>query len=137
MQVGTYLNFDGDCEAAFNYYAEHLGGKVVAMMKFADGPMAQQVAPQDRDRIMHAKLELGGHAIMGTDCTQDRPYQPIRCVHVVLGIDDPARAERLFAALAASGRVEMPFQQTFWAYRFGVVTDRFGVPWMINCEKAP
>ena len=135
MQLNTYLNFDGNCAQAFDYYARHIGGQVVALMKFGDGPMAQHTPAQDRDKVMHARIDLPGGTLMGTDCTSDRPWQPIRCAYVVLHVDDAASAERIFGALADGGKVEMPLQQTFWAHRYGITVDRFGVPWMVNCEK--
>ena len=136
MHLNTYLNFDGNCEAAFNYYAEHLGGKVVALMKFGEGPMAQQVAPEARDKVMHARLDVDGSTIMGTDCTDQHAYAPIHCAYVVINLNDAPNAERIFNALADGGKVRMPLQQTFWAHRYGITVDRFGVPWMVNCEKA-
>lgn len=135
MQLNTYLNFDGDCEAAFNYYAQHIGGKVTALMKFGDSPMAQQVPADSRGKVMHACVELDGYKLMGTDCTPDHPYQPIRCAHVALHVDDVDKAERIFNALADGGEVKMPLQETFWAKRYGMTIDRFGVPWMVNCAK--
>ncbi len=100
MQLSTYLNFDGDCEAAFSYYAKHIGGKVTALMKFADSPMAQQVPAGSRNKVMHACIELDGCKLMGTDCTPDHPYQPIHCAHVALHVEDADKAERIFKALA-------------------------------------
>jgi PhnB protein len=136
MQLNTYLNFDGDCEAAFNYYSRHLGGKIVVLMKYADGPMAERTPPEARDKVMHARYEVDGFSLMGTDCTAEHPYRPINCAYVLVNLDDAAKAERVFTALADGGKVEMPLQETFWAHRYGVARDRFGVPWMVNCERA-
>ena len=136
MQLNTYLNFEGNCEAAFNYYARHLGGKVAAVLKFGDSPMAASIPAAHRDRVMHARYDVAGHTLMGTDCTPDHPYQPIRCAYIAIQLDDEAEAERIFKALADGGNVQMPLQQTFWAHRYGATVDRFGVPWMVNCEKA-
>ena len=136
MQLNTYLNFNGDCEAAFRHYVQRLGGKIVALMKFGDGPMAAQTPAQDHGKVMHARYEVDGSTLMGTDCTSDYPYQPIKCAYVVINLDDADKAERVFNALADGGKVEMPLQQTFWAHRYGITVDRFGVPWMVNCEKA-
>jgi len=128
-------NFDGNCEAAFNYYAGHLGGKVVTLMKFGDSPMAASIPATHRDKIVHARYDVAGQTLMGTDCTPDHPYQPIRCAHIAIQLTDEAEAERIFKALADDGNVQMPLQQTFWAHRYGAVVDRFGVPWMVNCDK--
>ena len=136
MQLNTYLNFDGNCEAAFNYYAQHLGGKVVALLKFGDSPMAKRTPVQEHDKVMHARYEVDGATLMGTDRTSDYPWEPIKCAYVVINLDGAPKAERIFNALADGGKVDMPLQETFWAHRYGITVDRFGVPWMVNCEKA-
>jgi PhnB protein len=136
MQLNTYLNFDGNCEAAFNYYAQHVGGKVVALLKFGDSPMAKRTPSEAHDKIMHARYEVDGCTLMGTDRTADYPWEPIKSAYVVINLDDAAKAERIFNALADGGKVDMPLQETFWAHRYGMTVDRFGVPWMVNCEKA-
>lgn len=133
MQFHTYLSFDGTCEAAFTFYAGLFGGKLAALMRFGEMPGDQTPAPF-RDRVMHARLELAGHVLMGTDATPDCPHRAVQGSHVVVDLDTPEEAERVFAALAQGGRVEMPIQQTFWAQRYGIVVDRFGVPWMVNCN---
>jgi PhnB protein len=134
MQLNPYLTFDGQCEAAFRFYEQALGGKVEAMMTYADSPMADQTPPEMRGKIMHARLLLGGSVLMGSDSPAG-PFEAMKGISVTLGIDEPAEADRVFNALSAGGTVTMPIQETFWARRFGMVTDRFGTPWMINCEK--
>jgi len=84
--------------------------------------------------VMHARLIVGDEVLMGSDAPPDR-YEPMKGITVTLGVDEPADAERIFSALAEGGTVQMPIQQTFWAARFGMLTDRFGTPWMINCEQ--
>jgi PhnB protein len=134
MQLNPYLTFDGRCEAAFKLYAEALGGKIEMMMTHEGSPMAAQVSPEWRNKIMHARLALGDTLLMASDAPPDR-YEPMKGFSVTLDIDSPAEAERVFHALAEKGTVRMPIQETFWAARFGMLTDRFGTPWMINCEK--
>ncbi len=134
MQLNPYLFFDGRCEAAFNFYAGVLGGDIVAMMRHEGSPMEQNVSAEWRQKIMHARLVAGAQVLMGSDVPPDQ-YQPAQGFSVTLGVDDPAEAERIFAALAQDGTVQMPLQQTFWALRFGMLVDRFGIPWMINCEQ--
>jgi PhnB protein len=134
MQMNPYLTFDGRCEAAFKFYEKVLGGKIVAMMSHEGTPSADHVAPEWRSKIMHARLMLGDVALMGSDAPPDH-YEPTKGISVTLGIDDPAEAERVFHALAEKGTVKMPIQKTFWAARFGMLTDQFGTPWMINCEQ--
>jgi PhnB protein len=133
MRLHPYLNFDGDCRAAFEFYARVLGGRIVAMSRFGDMPGCEHLGDASRERIMHARLEAHGHVLMGTDATPEYPYHGVVGAHVVLDVDDEDAAERLFAELAADGHVEMPLQPTFWARRYGIAVDRFGVPWMVNC----
>jgi PhnB protein len=133
MQINPYLSFNGTCETAFKFYAKALGGEIEAMMPFEGSPMAEHVAPDWRNKIMHATLNVEGDVLMGSDAPPDR-FQPPQGFHVSLQFDDVAKAERVFAALADKGTVHMPIQQTSWARRFGMCVDQFGIPWMINCE---
>ena len=96
--------------------------------------MADQTPREWRDKIMHARLIVSGEVLMGSDAPPDR-YEPMKGITVTLGVDEPAEAERIFNALSEGATVQMPIQQTFWAARFGMLTDRFGTPWMINCEQ--
>ena len=135
MQLNPYLLFNGQCEAAFRFYERCLGGRIVAMMPHAGTPAEGQVPPEWRDKIIHARLVVGDQVLMGSDAPPDHFEKP-QGFSVTLGIDNPIEAERLFNALAENGTVRMPIQQTFWAERFGMLVDRFGIPWMINCEKS-
>ena len=134
MQVNPYLFFDGRCEAAFKFYAELLGGKIEAMLPHAGTPADGHVPPEWRDKIMHARLTAGDIILMGSDAPPDHFDQP-KGFYVNVSVADPAEAERIFAALTENGTVRMPLQETFWATRFGMCVDRFGTPWMVNCEK--
>jgi PhnB protein len=134
MQLNPYLSFNGKCEEAFKFYEKVLGGKVEMMMKYEGSPMADQTPPEWRDKIMHARLIVSGEVLMGSDAPPNR-YEPMKGITVTIGVDEPADAERVFGALAEGGTVQMPIQQTFWAARFGMLVDRFGTPWMINCEQ--
>jgi PhnB protein len=134
MEMSPYLFFNGQCEAAFKFYEKVLGGKIQAMMTFEGTPMGEQVSPEWRKKIIHARLTVGDEVLMGSDCPPDH-FQPMKGFSVTLGIDSPAEAERVFHALAEKGTVQMPIQETFWARRFGSLVDQFGTPWMINCEK--
>jgi PhnB protein len=135
MQLIPYLGFNGQCEAAFKFYEQCLGGKIVAMMTYGETPAAGHTSPEFKDRIMHARLVADDAVLMGGD----RPHaesETARGFCVSIQIDDPVRAERIFNALADGGQVQMPIGETFWALRFGMLIDRFGTPWMVNCEKA-
>jgi PhnB protein len=135
MDVNTYLNFDGNCAAAFKFYEKVLGGKILMVMSYGDMPGCSDMPADVKARIAHARMQLGDKLLMGSDSPPGRFEQP-KGFHVNIGVDDPAQADRLFAALAESGTVTMPIQETFWAARFGMLVDQFGTPWMINCEKA-
>lgn len=135
MQINPYLNFNGDCEAAFKFYERCLGGKIVMMLSHGAAPSAEHVPPAWHDKIMHARLEVGDRILMGSD-TPPEYYEETKGFYVQLGIDDPAEAERIFQALAENGTVRMPIEPTFWASRFGMLVDQFGIPWMINCETS-
>ena len=135
MELNPYLCFNGQCEAAFKFYEQCLGGKIVAMMTYQDSPMQEQTPSEWRNKIMHARLMVGDKMLMGSDAPPDR-YEPMKGFSVTLGITDPNVAERIFHALSANGTVQMPIQKTFWATRFGMLVDQFGTPWMINCEPA-
>ena len=134
MQLNPYLTFNGQCEAAFKFYEQCLGGKIEAMMPHAGTPAEEHVPVEWRDKIMHARLAVGDGVLMGSDAPPER-YEKPRGFSVSLQIKDPAQAERAFHALAEGGAVQMPIQPTFWAARFGMLVDRFGTPWMINCDK--
>jgi len=115
--------------------AQCLGGKIVAMLPHAGTPAAAHPPPERQDKILHARLDVGGQVLMGSGAPPDHYHSP-KGFSVTIGLNDPAEAERIFQALAENGTVRMPIQETFRAVRFGMLVDRFGIPWMINCEKA-
>jgi PhnB protein len=135
MKWNPYLTFDGRCEAAFKFYEKCLGGKIVAMLPFGDTPACDHVPADHRGKIMHGRLVAGDQVLMGSDTTPEHPYEGVKGCSVAIQFNDPAEAERVFQALATNGTVTMPIQQTFWAVRFGMLVDQFGVPWMVNCEE--
>ena len=135
MQLNPLLTFNGRCEEAFKFYQQWLGGNIQTMMTYADSPMGDQVPSEWREKIIHATMIVGGTTLMGNDAPPDR-YEEPRGISVTIQINDPADAERIFRALSEDGTVTMPLQETFWAARFGMVVDRFGIPWMLNCGKS-
>ncbi len=135
MLLSPYLFFNGQCEAAFKFYEQCLGGKIVAMMTYGETPMADQTPPERLNAIVHARLTVGDMVLMGADAPPDR-YEKPQGFAVSFIVAEPAEAERLFHALAANGTIVMPIEETFWAVRFGMCVDQFGILWMINCEKA-
>ena len=133
MKIHTYLTFDGQCEAAFNYYAECLGGSL-ELMRMGESPEAANVPEAFHDRVMHVCLTVGDQLLMASDSLPMHPYEGIKGCSISLQVGNVPEAERLYAALSAGGSVQMELQQTFWATLFAMFTDRFGVSWMINCE---
>ena len=135
MQLNPYLSFKGDCEAAFKFYEKVIGGKLEAIFPFEGTPAGEHVPPEWRKKIMHAQLRIGNELLMGSD-TEPNRYETPRGFSVTLNIQDPSQAEKVFNALSESASIKMPIQETFWAARFGMLVDRYGIPWMVNCEKA-
>ena len=133
MQMDPYLSFKGDCEAAFRLYERCLGGQLGAIFRYGGSPMAGEAPADWADKVMHGTLTLGNRVLMGGDVAPDR-YEEPRGFSLSLQIASTAEAERIFQDLAEAGRILMPLAETFWAARFGMVVDRFGIPWMINCE---
>ena len=134
MQTSTHLHFNGNCREAFDFYARTFGGKIVFSMTYGESPAAEQTCAQSRDKIIHARVDFGGQFLLGCDTSGEHYHTP-QGFNVMAAVEQPAEAERIFATLADGGKVTMPVQETFWAQRFGMVTDRFGTPWMVNCEK--
>ena len=135
MQMTTYLSFKGECEAAFKFYEQCLDGQLGAIFRYAGSPLADQVPADWQDKVMHGSFTLGDQLLMGGDVAPDRYEQP-KGFSLSLQIQSAADAERIFHELAKGGTVMMPLEKTFWAARFGMVVDRFGIPWLINCEAS-
>ncbi len=135
MRATPHLSFNGLCEAAFGFYERCFGAGRVTMIRYGDSPMADEAPPEWRDKILHATLASGDLLLMGGDVLPGQ-YEAPKGFAILLGLDDAAEADRIFQALAEAGTVQVPLQETFWSARFGVVVDRFGVPWEINCGKA-
>ncbi len=133
MKVNIYLYFPGSCEEAFTFYQSVLGGEILAMHRFAGSPGEGMVPKEWGDKIMHVDMEVAGVHLMGSDLAPDHFVKP-QGYNVSLQIEEPEEAERAFAALSEGGQVTMALEQTFWARRFGILTDRFGINWMVNCE---
>jgi len=127
------LSFDGRCEAAFKFYERCLGGKITFTLTWGDSPMAKDAPAEWGGKICHMSLTVGDVVFAGADV---QGYEAPRGFAILLGLSDAADAERIFTALAENGTVSVPLQETFWALRYGHVTDQFGIPWAINCEKS-
>ena len=135
MHLTTYLSFNGKCEEAFEFYAGVLRGTILGKFKYGDSPEADQTPPDFKDKIMHISMKAGESVLMGSDSLPQFRSTP-QGFSVSINLEDTAEAERIYAELAPGAAVKMPIQETFWAHRFAVLIDRFGVPWMINCGKA-
>lgn len=135
MQLNTHVNFNGQCEAAFKFYEQALGGRITSMASFESTPAGEEVPAEWRKKIMHAAIKIGDGVLLGADAPAER-YQPPQGFALTIQTDQPAEADRVFEALAEKGQVQLPIQQTFWAARFGMLTDQFGIAWMVNCAQA-
>ena len=133
MKITTYLNFPGSCRAALEFYAQHLGGKIVTISTWAQSPMA---APPGlaADSVIHARFTLGDTLIMASDGPPER-VQPMRSAYLCISVDSNEEAERIDKVLSEGGEVFMAMGETFFAHRFSQLRDRFGINWMIIHEK--
>jgi PhnB protein len=134
MKLHTYLNYGGNCEEAFRFYEKHLGGKISMMMTHADQPDPSKVAPEWKKAILYARMTIAGTDIMASDVPPEH-FQPMRSVYLSLGVDSTAEAESIYNLLSDGGEVFMPMGETFFAFRFGMLRDKFGTSWMIIHER--
>ena len=130
MQVQPYLFFEGRCQEALDFYRQALGAEVTALMRFKESPDPGMCSPGSLDKVMHMSFRIGDTTLLASDgrCTGQPNFQGIS---LSLTVPNDSEAERLFASLADGGQVQMPLTKTFFSSRFGMVADRFGVPWMI------
>lgn len=136
-QFDPYIAFDGQCAEAFRFYERVFGGTIETLLTYAEAPAGAgpPVAPGDARKVMHASLKCGDRVLMGSDwCMPGEPYAGLEGFSLSMTYPDRAAAERVFGALSDGGKVEMPLRETFWSPLFGVVTDRFGVSWMVSVE---
>jgi PhnB protein len=133
-EMNSYLTFDGNAREAMEFYKTCLGGEL-AVMTFADSPMKAQTPPGAEKRVMHARLKSGPTVLMASDTMPGMPFHQGNNFSLAISCDTPQESDKLFAALGAGGKVMMPLQETFWAARFGMLTDKFGVNWMLDVEK--
>jgi PhnB protein len=134
MTLNPHLSFNDQCEAAFKLYEHCLGGKITFMLTWRDSPMKDQAPPEWQDKIAHATLTLENTSVAGADPLPGQ-YEQAKGFSLLLNLNNPDEAERIFRTLAENGTVKTPMQQTFWALRFGALLDQFGIPWAINCEQ--
>jgi len=133
MRISPHLCFDGQCRTAFEAYQRILGGKIQTMLTYGESPMAASTEPQWHDRITHATLILDEIELTGVDMLSGSYRQP-QGFFVTLTVSGSPRAEAIFNDLGAGGSIQVPFQKTFWSSGFGVLVDRYGIPWEINTD---
>ncbi|HEY5601638.1 MAG TPA: VOC family protein [Gammaproteobacteria bacterium] len=136
MLIQAYLFFEGRCEEALNYYRDAIGAEILMQMRYKESPEPPppgKLAPGFENKIMHASFRVGDTVVMASDgmCSGKPGFQGFS---LSLTVNNETQADRLFAALADSGQVQMPLEKTFWSARFGMLVDRFGVSWMIGVE---
>jgi PhnB protein len=134
MKINPHLSFNGQCEAAFKFYETCLGGRITLMMTYDAVPPIGPMPTDWGKKIIHATLTLGNYTLTGADLPPES-YRKPEGFSVLLHHSAVSEAERIFKTLEANGIVQLPLQETFWAKRFGVLVDQFGIPWSVNCEK--
>jgi len=134
MQLHTYLNYGGNCEQAFRFYEEHLGGKITTMITYAQQPGLNEVPEEFKNAILHARVLLGGVEVMGSDVPPER-FQPMRSAYLSFSVDSTEEAERIYKLLSVDGQIFKPMEETYFAFRFAMLRDRFGTSWMILHER--
>lgn len=133
MRLSTHLVFAGQCEAALRFYAQAFGGTLGPILAYGDTPASADVPAEWRDKIVHGSVRIGAMHVCGADVRPEE-YEKPQGFYLLHSVADEAEARRIFALLSEGGDVRMPLQKTFWSPAFGVVIDRFGVPWEVSCE---
>lgn len=131
-QLNVYLCFSGNCEEALNFYKDCLGGEIVSLQRFGDAPM--ESAEADKQRVMHAEFKAEGIYFMASDSMPGQTLRSGEMVQLSINLTDAAEQENIFQKLSAGGNVDMPLQDTFWGASFGMLTDKYGIKWMLNRE---
>jgi PhnB protein len=133
MKLDIYVNYKGTCEDAFRFYEQHLGGKVVFMMRHGEQPGPSNVPADWKGKVLHARLELGGAVLLGADIPN---AEPMRSAYISLTVDSDAEADRIYGLLAEGGQVFMKMEENFFATRFAMLRDRFGTSWMLTRRRS-
>ncbi|RXH58299.1 VOC family protein [Granulicella sibirica] len=133
MEITVHLGFPGTCETAFRFYERCLGGTITTLLTWGESPIAGMVGEDWRGKVCHATLDLGGSLVMGVD-TPPLEYERIGGFQMLLKVESVGRAEEVFAALGQGGTVKMALAETFWAERYGIVVDQFGVTWEVQAQ---
>ena len=134
MKLETYLNYGGNCEQAFRFYEQHLGGTITMLMRHGEQPNADQTPAEWKGKVLHVRMTIGGAVLLGADIPPDR-FQPMRSAYLSLTLDSDQEADRVFALLSDGGQIFMAMQETFFASRFAMLRDTFGTSWMLMHPK--
>jgi PhnB protein len=134
MKLTTYLNYGGNCAEALRFYEKHLGGKILTMSTYDQTPDAKNLTPEQAKAILHARIIIGDTMIMASDTPPGR-YQPMRSAYLALSVDSDEEAERIYALLSEGGEIFMKMEETYFAFRFAMLRDKFGTSWMIIHER--
>lgn len=135
MNLVSYLFFKDNAAEAFDFYKRCLDGEIVGTVTFGDMPDCPDMPASAKGLIANICLKAGESMLMASDCPPGAPFEPMQGCAVAIGIEGAADAERVFAALSEGGTITMPIAETSWAERFGMFTDRFGIKWMVNCDR--
>ena len=131
MKLDIYVNYPGNCQQAFRFYEQHLGGKITMLMTHQQQPDAANVSEDWKNAILHARMEIGNTILMGADIPQ---AEPMRSAYLTLRLNTPEEAEKVYAILSEDGQIFMKMEKTFFASRFAMLRDKFGTSWMLLCE---
>jgi PhnB protein len=131
LGVSPYIGFKGNCREAIEFYKTALGAEVMFMQTVGESPMSDMGPPEN---IMHCTMKVGDSAIMMSDDPSPAAAGGGGNISLAIGLNDPERAKQIFGNLAQGGSVAMPLEKTYWAEAFGMVTDRFGIKWLVNCD---
>ena len=134
MKLDVYLNYAGNCLEAFRFYEQHLGGKITMMRTHGEGPNAANLAADQKNAILHARIEIGNTVVMGADIPKS---EPMRSAYLRLTVETAGDAERLYALLSEGGQIFIKMEKTFFANRFAMLRDKFGTSWMLLHEVPP
>ena len=127
MKLDVYLNFRGNCEEAFRFYEQELGAKLIFVQRHGDNPNPN-IPPDWKDKVLHAQIRLAGVGVMGADIPG---AEPMRSAYLSITVEAPDEADRLYARLSDGGEIFMKMETTFFANRFAMLRDRFGISWML------
>ena len=133
MKLSVYLNYPGNCEQAFRFYEQYLGGRITSLQRHGQQADHSRVPPEWASTVLHARIEIGDSVVMGADIPG---AEPMRSAYLTLILEEVEEAEQIYSLLSEGGQTFMPMEETFFAKRFAMLRDRFGTSWMLLCEPA-